>query len=76
MVSMNFPLGVVVSMASFLDTNSTPLADSRSTSSNRSRVLRANRLMDSTITVSPRRTYSISFFSSGLSVLLPLMRSM
>ena len=43
---------------SFLLTNSTPLVVNRSTKSSRSRVFRANRLMDSTITVSPRRTYS------------------
>ena len=52
-------------MASFFDTNSTPLAVSCSTSSSRSRVLRANRLMDSTITVSPARTKdSIRFNAS------------
>ena len=53
MVSMNLPEGVVVSMASFLDTNSTPLLVRRSTNSRRSRVFRAKRLIASTITVSP-----------------------
>ena len=57
-------------------TNSTPLAVSRSISSSKSRVLRAKRLMDSTITMSPLLTYSIIFCSSGRFVLLPLMRSM
>ena len=74
-VSMNFPVGLVVSMASFLLTNSTPFAVSHSTSSSRSRVFLANRLMDSTITVSPLRTYSIIFCSSGRLAFLPLIRS-
>lgn len=66
-VSINFPVGVVVSMASLRLTNSTCFSVSRSTRSSRSRVFRANRLIDSTITVSPRRTYSIMRVSSGRS---------
>ena len=57
---------VVVSMASFLLTNSTLLAVNCSTSSNRSLVFRAKRLMLSTMTVSPRRTYSIG--GQGMSI--------
>ena len=63
-------------MDSFLETNSTPLAVSRSTSSSRSRVLRAKRLMDSTTMVSPCRTNSIMRISSGRSAFLPLALSM
>lgn len=67
---------LVVSIASFLLTNSTPLAVNCSTRPSKSRVFLAKRLMLSTITVSPRRTYSIIRCNSGRLVFLPLMRSM
>ena len=55
-VSINLPVGVVVSIASLRLTNSTCFSVSRSTRSSKSRVFLAKRLIDSTITVSPRRT--------------------
>ena len=59
-VSMNLPVGVVVSIASLRLTNSTCFSVSRSTRSSRSRVFLAKRLMDSTITVSPQQRAQFS----------------
>ena len=67
---------VVVSIASFFDTNSTFFFVSCSTKSNRSRVFLANLEIDSTITVSPSRTNDIIFLSCGRSMFCPLILSM
>ena len=59
-VSINLPVGVVVSIASLRLTNSTCFSVSRSTRSSRSRAFLANRLIDSTITVSPQQRAQFS----------------
>ena len=64
-VSMNFPVGVVVSIAFFLPANATPLAVSRSTNSGRYRVFPANRLMDSAMTASPMDVFHHLFLNLG-----------
>ncbi len=58
LTEVELPAGVLVSIFSFWLTKATSLLDRVSTSSSKSRVLRANREMLSTMTVSPLRTKS------------------
>jgi hypothetical protein len=72
---MNFPVGVAVSILSFWLINSTPFAVSLSIKLSKSRVFRAKRLTDSTITVSPHFTTLNSFCNPGRAVFFPLSLS-
>lgn len=76
MVSMKRPCAVCVSMFSFRLTKATSISCSFATRESRSRVLRAKRLMLSTMSVSPSRRNAKQALRLGRSVSLPLWWSM